>query len=121
MDTKVILDTNVPAKAATAPNMCPVNELVVQKKCVEYINSLINGKTKLGDDTKDFDLSDRKFIALANMHVEKPPIVEGTDGKWWGYVEAFGRYGITIQFLDEEYAQMMYRKKVVEKANKESM
>ncbi len=173
MKSKVILDTNVPAKAATAPNLCPLEELAVQGKCMEYIFELINGQTKLvldadyeivkeyrnnvdktsnmgilflkwldqylgriemcdllklekdgngeyvffplDDDTKDFDPNDRKFIALANFHLEKPPIIEGTDGKWWGYVVAFRKYGIEIHFLDEEYAQKMYKKKIIEK------
>ena len=75
----------------------------------EYTNFPLDG------DTKDFDRSDRKFVALANKHVEKPPIIEGTDGKWWGYVEAFKKYGIRIQFIDEGYVQKMYQKKIVEK------
>ena len=37
LDKKVILDTNVPVKAATVPNMCPKEELDIQSKCVEYI------------------------------------------------------------------------------------
>ena len=177
MDTKVILDTNVPVKAATAPNMCPSDELSVQRKCMEYVNSLITGTTKLvldvdyeiireyrnnidkssnmgilflkwldqylgkidmddllklkkdksgeyesyplDEETKDFDSSDKKFIALANLHPEKPPIIEGTDGKWWGYIAAFKKYGIRVYFLDEEYAQMVYQKKIVEKIHKD--
>ena len=47
MDTKVILDTNVHAKAATAPNRCPKEELIVQKNCMDYVYGLIKGKTKL--------------------------------------------------------------------------
>ena len=73
----------------------------------------------LDENTKDFDPSDRKFIALANLHPQKPPVVEGTDGKWWGYVSAFKKYGIRIHFLDEEYAQMIYTKKILEKTRQE--
>jgi len=33
----------------------------------------------------DFDRSDRKFVAVANAHPEKPPILQSTDSKWWGW------------------------------------
>lgn len=50
-----------------------------------------------------FDISDRKFIALANAHYEHPPIVQGTESKWWMLREIFETCGIHILFLDEEY------------------
>ena len=173
METKIILDTNVPTMAAIAPNKCSSDKLEIQKKCIDYIYNLTKGKTKLvldmgyeifneyinnvekntnigdiflkwlysyiakidmsnflmlekddnkefvsfpiNEDTKNFDPSDRKFVALANIHPEKPPIIEGTDAKWWGYKEAFLKYGIKIHFLDEEYAQRMYQKKILDR------
>lgn len=66
----------------------------------------------LDDRTKEFDLSDRKFVALARAHPEHPPIVEATDGKWLGYKEAFEEYGVHIEFLDMDYAAMMYDRKL---------
>lgn len=171
--TKIIIDTNVPVKAATPINDCPSSELGVQKKCMEFINEFVIsdryclvldcryeilreyernisktssmgivfrrwlytyiGQSVLSEDfvalnpnevstydsfplteeTKGFDISDRKFVALANAHPEKPPIIEGTDGKWIGYENAFSKYGIKICFLDREYAEKMYQKKCV--------
>lgn len=175
--SKIILDTNVPTKASISPQLCPENELQMQKRCMKYIGELVNSKdTKLvfdadfeilkeyqnnvcknsnmgkiffkwlynyynqiqpedivklkkdtsgqyadfpyDDNTKSFDESDKKFIALANAHSEKPPIVEAADGKWIGYEAAFAKYGIIIEFLDREYAQQMYEKKILNKGLK---
>ena len=33
---------------------------------------------------KQFDHSDRKFIAVANKHPDKPPIYQAADSKWLG-------------------------------------
>ena len=60
----------------------------------------------------DFDPADRKFIAVANAHPEHPPIVEGTDCKWWGYKEVLAEHGILIDFLCEEYIKDAYQKKM---------
>lgn len=43
---KIILDTNVPAKAAVAPELCPAEELKMQKACMEYIGELTKNKDK---------------------------------------------------------------------------
>lgn len=47
----------------------------------------------------DFDPSDRKFIAVAIAHPEKPPILQAVDLKWANFKEAFSDYGIRIEFL----------------------
>ena len=60
----------------------------------------------------DFDPADRKFIAVANTHPEHPPIVEGTDCKWWGYKEVLAEHGVLIDFLCEEYIKDAYQKKM---------
>ena len=70
------------------------------------------------DQTEKFDESDKKFIALANAHAEKPPIIEAADGKWLGYETAFSKYGIKIEFLDREYAKRMYEQKILKKGSK---
>ena len=70
------------------------------------------------EHTKNFDESDKKFIALANAHYEKPPIIEAADGKWLGYEEAFAKYGISIEFLDRDYAKRMYEQKILNKGLK---
>ncbi len=61
---------------------------------------------------KQFDSSDRKFIAVSNAHPEKPPILQSTDSKWWGWKEALAETGITVQFLCPDYAQKKCREKI---------
>ncbi len=59
-----------------------------------------------------FDPSDRKFIAVANAHPEKPAIIQATDSKWWGWKDALGEVGITVHFLCHDYVQKKYVKKM---------
>ena len=46
-----------------------------------------------------FDPGDRKFIAVANAHPQKPPVLQAVDLKWWKYRDIFKNHGITIEFL----------------------
>ena len=55
-----------------------------------------------------FDISDRKFIALANAHPEHPQIVEASDSLWWGFKDALNDLGIHIYFLCEDYVKTQY-------------
>lgn len=57
----------------------------------------------------------RKFVALSRTHSEHPPIIEAADGKWLGFKEVFEEYGVHIEFLDMDYAAMMYNRKVADK------
>ena len=50
-----------------------------------------------------FDLSDRKFVALAIAHPAHPPICNGSDTDWWIYRNALSKQGIKIKFLCKEY------------------
>lgn len=177
MNNKVIMDTNVPAKAATAPQDCKEEELDMQRDCIEFIQNFIhNPESKLVVDmdyeilreyenriphntnmgkifwkwfysyygkidpidnlkleklpngdyamfplesrTEEFDLSDRKFIALSRTHEEHPWIIEAADGKWVGFYNVFEEYGVHIEFLNHHYAEMMYMRKVVNKRSK---
>ncbi len=61
---------------------------------------------------RNFDPSDRKFIAVANAHPEKPPIVQATDSKWLGWEKALAKVGITVDFLCRDYVQTKYAKKI---------
>lgn len=60
----------------------------------------------------NFDVSDRKFIAVANAHPKKPPIVEATDSKWWGWKKALDESGIKVNFLCPDYVKAKYIKKM---------
>jgi hypothetical protein len=60
----------------------------------------------------DFDPSDRKFVAVANAHTEKPHILEATDSKWWGWKDALAEVGITVRFMDPEYVETKFAQKM---------
>ena len=64
------------------------------------------------DDLENFDLSDRKFVAVANSHPEKPPILQATDSKWWGWKNALMDEGITVVFLCPDYITAKYAEKM---------
>jgi len=63
-------------------------------------------------DLQAFDISDRKFVAVANAHPEKPPILQATDSKWWGWKDALAEIGITTHLLCPVYLEATYRKKM---------
>ena len=60
---------------------------------------------------KNFDPSDRKFVAVANAHPDKPPILQATDSKWWGWKDALAKAGIEVHFLCECYIKAKYEEK----------
>jgi len=63
-------------------------------------------------DLIDFDPSDRKFIAVSNAHPAKPPIIQATDSKWWGWKDALNEVGITVQFICPDYIEAKYTEKM---------
>ena len=46
-----------------------------------------------------FDPADRKFIATANAHPEKPPVLECADSKWLGWEGRLVAHGIHLEVL----------------------
>ena len=60
----------------------------------------------------EFDDADRKFVAVSNAHPDKPPILQATDSKWWGWKEALNEVGITVQFLCPDYVRTKFEKKI---------
>jgi len=64
------------------------------------------------DDLADFDDSDRKFEAAANAHPQRPPILEATASKWWGWKDALSSVGITVTFLCRDYVEWKYNDKM---------
>ena len=46
------------------------------------------------EELKNFDPSDKIFIAVANKHKNKPPVLQGVDSKWWGYKDILESIGI---------------------------
>lgn len=37
------------------------------------------------------------------------------DGKWFGFKDIFEEDGVHIEFLDRDYAEMMYNRKIISK------
>ena len=50
---------------------------------------------------QNFDPKDRKFIAVALAHPEKPPILEAVDKQWWQLRDALRRNGVMVEFICE--------------------
>ena len=67
--------------------------------------------------TEIADPSDRKFLAVAAAHPEKPPILQGVDSKWWGWRETLERHGLKVEFLCESEQRETYGKKFPGKAS----
>ena len=59
----------------------------------------------------DFDSSDRKFIAVANAHPDKPPVLQATDSKWWGWKDVLQNAGVRVHFLCPGYVKNKYDRK----------
>jgi phenylpropionate dioxygenase-like ring-hydroxylating dioxygenase large terminal subunit len=59
----------------------------------------------------NFDRSDRKFVAVANAHPQKPPILQATDSKWWAWRDALAQVGIAVHFLCPDYVRNKYADK----------
>jgi hypothetical protein len=64
------------------------------------------------DGLAKFDNSDRKFVAVSNAHPKRPPILQATDSKWWGWKDALADVGITVNFLCADYVKTKYAEKM---------
>ena len=54
-----------------------------------------------------FDPDDRKFIAVAVVHLEKPPILQAVDSQWWDFRDALRQNGVTVEFICEDDIQRL--------------
>ena len=52
-----------------------------------------------------FDSDDRKFIAVACAHPQKPPILQAVDRKWRDFLDALHQNGVTVEYLCEDEIQ----------------
>jgi hypothetical protein len=62
-------------------------------------------------DLDEFDPPDEKFVAVANAHNDKPPILQAADSKWWGWKDALLACGISVEFLCPDEVEATYRRK----------
>lgn len=81
------------------------------------VNGSDNAFEEFPDDPalNDFDPADRKFIAVACAHSEKPPILQAVDSKWLDFRDAFRRNGVTVVFICEDDIQRLYGSSGAEK------
>jgi hypothetical protein len=59
-----------------------------------------------------FDRSDRKFLAVAAAHSERPPVLQSFDSKWWGWREALAKAEVSVHFLCEDEIAEKHSKKM---------
>ena len=58
-----------------------------------------------------FDPADRKFVAAAHAHAEKPPILESADSKWLGWEANLAAHGIHLEILCRGELEEIRKKK----------
>ena len=74
------------------------------------VNGSENEFEEFPDDSAldNFDPDDRKFIAVARAHPEKPPILQAVDSQWWDFREAFRRNDVIVEFICEDDIQRLH-------------
>lgn len=79
------------------PNRCELVRITSSGACeTDFAEFPIN------PELEGFDADDKKFIAVAMAHPEKPPILQATDAEWWDLKDHFQTAGVTIDFLCED-------------------
>jgi hypothetical protein len=72
------------------------------------------GYLEFPDDAElsEFDLEDRKFVAVAAAHPKHPLILQGSDSKWIDWSERLNEHGIRVEFLcAKDVARFIQRKR----------
>ena len=74
------------------PKHCDVVELQQHPK---------RGYESFPDDNRltNFDLADRKFVAVAAAHDQHPPILQAADSKWLAWAPALADHGVKVEFV----------------------
>lgn len=62
-------------------------------------------------DGTAFDPSDRKFLAVAAVHPDRPPVLQSFDSKWWGWQSALLEIGVSIHFVCPAAIEAKYKEK----------
>ena len=80
----------------TIPEQC---ELV----SVTPVTNLENEFEEFPKDSElaNFDPDDRKFVAVAVAHCEKPPILQAVDSQWLDFRDALLQHGVIVEFICE--------------------
>jgi hypothetical protein len=75
-------------------NASRVDRVPIQEHAVRKFDSFPDDA-----DLTNFDRADRKFVAVACAHPQKPPILQATDSKWLDWEVPLKRCGITVEFI----------------------
>jgi hypothetical protein len=62
-------------------------------------------------ELRNFDQPDRKFVAVAGAHPNKPPIYQAADSKWLDWFRALERHGVKVEFLCPSDIEQFHRNK----------
>jgi len=62
-----------------------------------------------------FDPADRKFIAVAHAHPDKPVLLQAADCKWVDWWERLSNYGLHVKFLCKQDVARFYSRKFPER------
>ena len=81
-----------------------------QVKIVEHPE---RGFESFPDDARlsSFDPPDRKFVAVAAAHAEKPVISQAADSKWLDWAPALKDYGVSVEFLCPQDVERFHKSK----------
>lgn len=68
---------------------------------VPLVEHAERGFESFPDDERiaNFDPSDRKFVAVAAAHRDKPPILQAADSKWIAWNDGLAAHGLRVEFL----------------------
>lgn len=79
------------------PNRCELVHLSVADPSGSHF-------TQFPDDPAltDFDPADRKFVAVAVAHPDRPSILQAVDTNWWAFRDVLARCGVPVTFLCED-------------------
>ena len=75
------------------------------RRCIRVrIHRRPNGMTNFEEFPRDpalrtFDPDDRKFVATALAHGDRPPILQALDSAWWAAAAALEANGVSVEFL----------------------
>lgn len=65
-------------------------------------------------DDGEYDPSDRKFLAVAAAHPDKPAVLQALDSKWWGWRQGLREHHVRLHFLCRSAIREKYAEKMVE-------
>lgn len=63
------------------------------------------------EDLTHFDDADRKFVAVAHAHPERPPILQAADSKWLDWAPHLADHSVQIRFLCQAEVQEFHHHK----------